>query len=325
MKKLLTGLIALSMVASLLAGCGGAQTAPSTAPESASVPPVSSNSEAAEPPDSPATDGGKFAAQIYFNGSTSLSPIIASIAQTFTDEYTTWDKVNPSFPEEHISIYVAAGGSGVGVKAVVEGTTDFGMLARDVKDSEKESIPDYREYMVAKDALTISVNKENPIAGLMEDISTDLARQIFAGELKYWDEVDSSLPHEEIVVVIRDLSGGAYEVFQKNVMGETQISADAIQSPSMGALATKIVENKWAIGYAGYGVYNKNKENLHAFKVDGVEPSEENIVSGAYKIQRPVLFIQSGEPTPAQQAFIDYIYSDIGTKAVADNGYIPSK
>lgn len=323
MKKLFTTLCGCVMAASLLAGCGGA--ASSAVPESSSVPSSAESSQPSSAAESPAVSDDAFAAQIYFNGSTSLSPIIASIAQTFTDEYVTWDKVDPSFPDDHISIYVAAGGSGVGVKAVVEGTTDFGMLARDVKDSEKESIPDYHEYMVAKDALTISVNKENPIAGIMDDISTDLARQIFAGELKYWDEVESSLPHEEIVVVIRDLSGGAYEVFQKNVMGETQISADAIQSPSMGALATKIVENKWAIGYAGYGVYNKNKENLHAFKVDGVEPSEENIVSGDYKIQRPVLFIKSGEPTPAQQAFIDYIYSDIGTKAVADNGYIPSK
>lgn len=328
MKKLFTILLAITMAASLLTGCGG-QAATSPNPESTSTPVSSSDTESSKVPDEAPNDApvddDKFAAQIYFNGSTSLSPIIASIAQTFTDEYVTWDKADSSFPDDNISIYVAAGGSGVGVKAVVEGTTDFGMLARDVKDGEKESIPDYHEYIVAKDALTISVNKENPVAELMEDISTDLARQIFAGELKFWDEVDPSLPHEEIVVVIRDLSGGAYEVFQKNVMGETQISADAIQSPSMGALATKIVENKWAIGYAGYGVYNKNKENLHAFKVDGVEPSEENIVSGEYKIQRPVLFIQSGEPTPAQQKFIDYIYSDIGTKAITDNGYIPSK
>jgi phosphate transport system substrate-binding protein len=295
MKKTAALLISLLMVAALFTGC------------------------------TPNSDKNAFKGQIYFNGSTSLAPIIASIGSTFTEEYKTWNKVDPSFPETDIAIYVSSGGSGAGVKAVLEGTSDFGMLARAIKDSEKEAIKDYHEYMVAKDALTISVNKNNPICKLMDDISSDLAKKIFSGELKYWDEVDPSLEHQEIVVVIRDLSGGAYEVFQKAIMGETLISENAIQSPSMGALATKIVENKWAIGYAGYGVYNKNIDNLFAFKVDGVEPTEANIIDGSYTIQRPVMFIMDGEPTKAQQAFIDYIYSDVGKAAIIDNGYIPSK
>ena len=264
-------------------------------------------------------------ASIAFAGSSSLAPVIASIGEAFRTEYGTWDKVNPAFPAEEIDIPVASGGSGDGPKSVVEGTADFGMLARAVKDSEKESLgAGYTEYMVASDALTVSVNKNNPIASIMDDIDTDTLRAIFAGEIAYWDELDASLEHKEIVVCIRDLTGGAAEVFEKQVMQGTPITENAIQTPSMGALAAKIAENEYAIGYAGYGVYNLNTDKLAAFKFNGVEPTEENILNGSYTIQRPVLFVANRELDAGEQAFVDYIFSDTGRNIVIENGYIPA-
>ena len=262
---------------------------------------------------------------IAFAGSSSLAPVIASIGEAFRTEYGTWDKVNPAFPAEEIDIPVASGGSGDGPKSVIDGTADFGMLARAVKDSEKENMgAGYTEFMVASDALTVSVNKNNPVASLMDDIDTDTLRKIFAGEIAYWDELDASLEHKEIVVVIRDLTGGAAEVFEKQVMQGTPITENAIQTPSMGALAAKIAENEYAIGYAGYGVYNLNTDKLVAFKFNGVAPTEENILNGSYTIQRPVLFCINRELDAAEQAFVDYIFSDTGRAIVIENGYIPA-
>lgn len=265
----------------------------------------------------------EFKAQMYFCGSSSLSPIISSIASSFTDKYVTWDKVNSSLPKENISIYVSSGGSGVGVNSALEGTCDFGMLARTIKDTEKEKMKNYKEYIVGADALTVSVNAENPIVNKINNMDKDTIAKIFSGEYKYWNEVDPSLEHEEIVVVIRDLSGGAYEVFQNAIMGDKKISENAIQSPSMGALGQKIAENKYAIGYASFGVYNQHKDKLFAMKVDNVEPTVENILSNKYSIQRPLMLITDGKIPDSEQAFIDYIYSDAGKKAIEDNGYIP--
>ena len=264
-------------------------------------------------------------ASIAFAGSSSLAPVIASIGEAFSTEFGTWDKVNPAFPAEEIEIPVASGGSGDGPKSVVEGTADFGMLARGVKDSEKESLGEgYVEYMVASDALTVSVNKNNTICAIMDDIDTDTLRAIFAGEIAYWDELDASLEHKEIVVCIRDLTGGAAEVFEKQVMQGTPITENAIQTPSMGALAAKIAENEYAIGYAGYGVYNLNTDSLFAFKFNGVEPTEENILNGSYTIQRPVLFVTNRALDAAEEAFIAYIFSETGRAIVIENGYIPA-
>lgn len=269
-----------------------------------------------------------FQSQILFCGSTSLYPIISSLASSFTEKYVTWDKVNAQFPNSHISVYVAPGGSGVGVKAAVDGTADFGMLARDIKDSEIESLGEnYKAFVVAKDALTVSVNAQNPLCEKTDSLDTDTIRKIFAGEIATWDQVDASLPTETINVYIRDLSGGAYEVFQKSVMGESEVTASATQSASMTELATNIAGDPWGIGYAGFGAYNKanaEKKVLFAMKVDGVEATEENIISGVYTIQRPVMFVTGKVVSPSAQAFIDYIFSQTGYDVVAKNGYIPA-
>lgn len=253
---------------------------------------------------------------------------MSSLASSFTEEYVTWDQVDATFPNTNISIYVAPGGSGVGASAAIDGTADFGMLARDIKDSEIKALgDDYQSFVVAKDALTVSVNADNPVCGVMDDMSTEMIRQIFAGEITTWDQVDASLPAEGINVYIRDLSGGAYEVFQKAVMGDREVTASATQSASMTELATNIAGDPWGIGYAGFGAYNKANASgqvLTAMKVDGVEASEENILSGDYTIQRPVMFVTGEEITPSEQAFIDYVFSQTGYDVVEANGYIPA-
>ncbi len=270
------------------------------------------------------SEKNEFRAEMTFNGSSTLAPVISAIATDFIEENTTWDKVDDSFPDKNISIYVSAGGSGSGVKSVIEGTSDFGMLAREIKDEEKEKIGDMKDFVLGIDALTISINPENPLVELKDSLSTEEIMKIFSGEYKYWDDLDSSLDHKEIVVVIRDLGGGAHEVFQKSVMGDVQVREDAIQAPSMGALVAKIIENKDAIGYASFGMVNQNVGKLIPLKVDEIEPTEENIVNGSYKISRPLIAVKKGELTPEQQAFMDFVLSDRGSEIITKMGFVPT-
>ncbi|AFS78720.1 ABC transporter phosphate-binding protein PstS [Gottschalkia acidurici 9a] len=265
----------------------------------------------------------EFNAQVTFNGSSTLAPVISAISTDFIEEYTTWNKVDSKFPEKNIAIYVSAGGSGAGAKSIIEGTSDFGMLARSVKDEEKRKIKDIKEFKLGIDALTISINPENPLYKIKDDLSTEEIKKIFSGEYKKWNEIDSSLPDREIVVVIRDLGGGAHEVFQKSIMGDTEVRKDAIQSPSMGALVTKVMENKDAIGYASFGMVNQNQGKLLTLKVDGVEPTKENILSGSYKISRPLIVVKKGELTAEQKAFMDVVTSEKGSEIIEKMGFVP--
>ncbi len=268
---------------------------------------------------------GDFKQSITFKGSSTLAPVISAISTEFIEEYGTWDNVDGEFPEKSVDIFVSAGGSGAGVKSVIENTSDFGMSARNVKDEEKDQIEDYQELILGVDALTISVNPENPLLDIKDGLTTEEIVKLFSGEYKYWDELDSSLPHNEVVVVIRDLGGGAHGVFQDNVMGDVEVREDAIQAPSMGALGAKIIENKFAIGYASVGVVNQNPGQIVPLKVDGVEPTAENIVSGTYTISRPLVVLYSGELSKQEQIFVDYMMSEEGMAIIEEMGFVPAK
>lgn len=282
----------------------------------------------AAPAETPVVEDPKedeFNPQILFNGSSTLAPVMASISTNFIEGNVTWDKVDASFPEKNIAIYVSAGGSGQGVKSVIDQTSDFGMVARTVKDTEKEQLPELKEFKVGIDALTLGVNPNNPVLTVKNNLTKDEIIKIFSGEFKTWKDLDASLPDKEIIVVTRDIGGGAHEVFQSKVMGDVQVKADAIQAPSMGALVTKIIENEYAIGYASFGVVNQNIGKVATLSVDGVEASEENIINGSYIIQRPLIAIFNGELTAPQQAFMDYVMSEEGLAVVESMGFVPVK
>lgn len=270
-------------------------------------------------------ENSKNDSQILFIGSSTLAPVMSEISLEFIESYGTWNELNKDFSEDNIAIYVSAGGSGQGIQAVIDKTSNFGMVARQVKDEEKKSIENEKEYQVGIDALTIAVNPKNPILKIKDDLNSEEIAKIFSGEYKTWKDIDSSLPDKEIVVVTRDIGGGAHEVFQKAIMGETEVKSDAIQAASMGALVTKVIENEYAIGYASYGVANQNEGKIAKLKVDGVEATAKNIVSGDYKIQRPLLILGSGEPTEKQQAFLDYVLGKEGQAIVEKLGFIPMK
>ncbi len=297
---LVVGLISLLMMA-LLAGCSS------------------------EPAKTPEAAAPKADTSIRIGGSSTLSPIIAKCADNFTEEFKTWDKVDASLPAESIVIFVSTGGSGFGVKSALDGTFDMGLVARTLKDEEKTALKDGTTSQIGSDVLTIAVNPKNPITTVKPNLSREELKKIFAGEITTWKQLDPALPDKTIIVAVRDLGGGASEVFDTAVMKGTPISKDAQQIPSMGALAGKVMENEMAIGYVSSGLVNQNADKLFALSIDGTAPTLENIKSGKYDIGRPLLIITKSAPTAKQQAFLKYLMSDKGFKVVEDLGYIPAK
>lgn len=108
----------------------------------------------------------------------------------------------------------------------------------------KRQLKTKKEYQVGIDALTIAVNPKNPVTGVLDDLSTDQIVSLFSGKYATWKDLDPSLPDEKVVVITRDINGGAHEVFQKDIMGDTEVSSDAIQASSMGELVQDIIDNQ---------------------------------------------------------------------------------
>lgn len=233
--------------------------------------------------------------------------------------------MNDKLPDESIELAVSSGGSGAGVKAALEKTANFGLISREVSKDEKAKMKEYNEIKIGYDALTLSVNPENPILKNKKGLTSEEIQKIFSGEAKTWKDVDPSLPANEIVLVVRDAGGGAAEVFQKAVMGDKKVSKDAVQAPSMGALTQKVIENKDAIGYASVGLVDQNKGKLTPMEVDGVAPTKENITSGKYKIARPLLLIKDSKLTGVEQTFVDFLKSEEGLKIIDESGFVSIK
>ena len=267
----------------------------------------------------------EFDGTLTLMGSSTLGPVISQVAKMLVDEKKTWNAVDPSLPAVPIRIVVAGSGSGEGIKAVVENSANFGIISRPLSEKEKASIDGLQAFLLGTDALTISVNPANGVVKLRDTLSTEELAKIFGGEYATWNDLDAKLPKDPIVAVIRDIGGGAHKVFQDAVLKDKPVRKDAIQAPSMGALVTKIIENKNAIGYASSGISAQNEGKLIPIAVDGVKPTNENINSGSYKISRPLLVLKKGELTAPEKAFVDALLSPAGMKIVSDMGFVPAK
>jgi len=265
----------------------------------------------------------EFDGSLNFAGSSTLAPTISQIADSFQNEYGTWDQVDASLPEEEIEISVSTGGSGAGAKAVLDGTASFGMLAREARDEERDALDAYQETKVGIDALLMAVNQENALGASRSDLSAEEVSRIFSGEISHWKEMDDSLPEEEVILLVRDVGGGAHGVFQNAIMGEKDVSDAAIEVPTMSGLVDRIMDNSQGIGYASYGIAQQHQDDLVAFSLDGIEPSESNIMDGTYPVSRPLVLVWDGELSVAEEEFLNYIKSDVGYQTINEMGFLP--
>jgi phosphate transport system substrate-binding protein len=255
-------------------------------------------------------------------GSTTLVFAVANAAVTFMDRFKTWKQADPALPDVQPVIYVTGGGSGFGIKAAANGTLDVGMSSRDINDNEKKALGAYRSDLVGKDALAFAVQVNNPLAKVRRNLTSEDVRRIFSGQYRTYRDIDTSLPAQEIVLLTRDPGSGVAELLQQEVLGKLQVSPNALQMPSQGALLKKLESNPNAFSYVSAGLAAE-LERLVIFTFEGIEPSHANIVNGTYKLARPLQLIVKGEtPSPYAKRFVDYML-DEGQAAIAALGFVP--
>lgn len=257
-------------------------------------------------------------------GSTTLLPVISTAASDFMAKFKTWNKVAPNLPDKPIIIFVTGGGSSFGVKSVLNGTVNIGMVSRDLKDKEVASLGQHQTYLVGKDAVAIATSAKNPVAATVTQLSGDAVARLFAGEIARYNDLDKKLPNREIVLLTRDAGAGSTEVLQEMLMKDKQISPKALQLPSQGALMQKLQNNTQAIGYISSGLVSQSDGALKSYALDGVAPSNENVLNGKYKLARPLNLLVKDTPDAYAKAFVDYVLND-GQAVVDSLGYVPAK
>lgn len=229
-------------------------------------------------------------------------------------------KVNPG-----IEVSVTGGGSGTGIAAMLNGTTEICAASRDMKQKEKDMAAEKGitpvEFDVALDGIAVMVNNDNPVS----ELTFDQLRKIFNGTYRSWKEVGG--PNQPIIVLSRESNSGTYVFFQEHVLQKDNYSAEARLMPATAAIAQSCAQDRWAIGYGGVGyalnspvkIINVKKTG----KAEAIFPSPENITSGRYPIARPLHFYTSGQPTGTIKTFIDFVLSPEGQKIVEEMEYVP--
>lgn len=251
---------------------------------------------------------GRTQESILITGSTTVFPIAQRAAEEFM-------KLHPD-----VSISVRGGGSGVGIAALIDGTVDIASASRPIKTKELKKA---REKgikpvgtVIAKDGIAVIVHPSNPVDGL----SLAQIRAIYTGKISRWSEVGGEA--KPIVVISRDVASGTFEAFKKLVLKGGRTRPDALMLASNKAVATTVAKTPGAIGYIGLGYLSPE---VKALKVDGVLPSKETVVSGEYKLARPLFMYTNGEPKGLAGEFINFILSPKGQKIVEKVGFVPIK
>ncbi|EMR14030.1 phosphate ABC transporter substrate-binding protein [Methylophaga lonarensis MPL] len=265
-------------------------------------------------------DDGK----LFLSGSTTLIPIVSNAAEAFTQQYQTWDQFDATLPSQAIVIETSGGGSGQGVRAVLDKVADAGMVARDLRPQEVEAMGDHQVVRVGIDAVAIAARHDNPLHSIHDNLDTDTLKSIFSGEVSRYNQIDNNLADQEVVLLVRDSSAGSAVMLQRQILGETPVSDRALQMSSQGQLLRTLLGNPFTFAYISAGLVNANEE-LKAFALNGVAPTQSNVVSGDYTLARPLLIVYQDADNAYLDAFMRYLLSDDGQKVVTDLGYIPVK
>jgi phosphate transport system substrate-binding protein len=289
----LLGALCLSLVMAL-AGCG----APAPSAEGAT-------------PGAPAKT-------IVNKGSDTLVNLALAWAEAYTGEH----------PEVRIS--VTGGGTGTGIAALINGTTDIANASREMKpeeiaDARKNGIEPV-ETAVARDAIAVVVNPSNPVDKLtLQQIS-----DIYTGKITNWSQVDGE--DRPIVLLSRESNSGTYVYFLENVvrMGKKSdllFSPNTLLMPSSQGISEEVRQNPNAIGYDGLGYVTPDQKTIAVARdANGpyVLPSADTANDNSYPVSRALYMYTAGEPAGQVKAYLDWVVTD-GQEQVLELGFVPLK
>lgn len=234
-------------------------------------------------------------------GSTSMEKLCEAMSESFME-------ANPG-----VTVTVEYTGSGAGLESLAAGSVDIGNASRGLKDTEKAN--GSVENIVAIDGIAVITDKKNPVKDIK---SADLAK-IYKGEITNWKELGGD--DEAIVVIGRESGSGTRDAFEELVKVKDACKY-AQELDSTGAVLAKVAATPGAIGYVSLDVVDSTVTGL---KLDGVEPTEEQILAGKYVLQRPFVMATTGtidEQNEVVKAWFEYIKSDEGKSVIKKVGLI---
>jgi len=221
-------------------------------------------------------------------------------------------------------LQVTGGGSGTGLAALINGSTDIANSSRPMKDAEKEKLrarfntPGV-EISVAKDGVTFYINDKNPLQALtMEQL-----RGIYLGDLTNWKQVGG--PEAPIILYSRESSSGTYVFVKDNLLEGGDYAASAQTLPGTAAVVNAVAKEKNGIGYGGAAYAKGVRELKIRVGAADIGPTPEAVKNGSYPLARDLYFYLRQKPSGEIATFVDFALSPAGQELVKKVGYFPVK
>ena len=290
----------LAVTALVACGNGDAATAQPSAVESSAAESTVAESSAAAPAETTTDLSGS----ISMVGSTSMEKLANALSEAFMEEY----------PD--VTVTAEFVGSGAGIEAVTNGTTDIGNSSRSLKDEEKAA--GVVENVVAIDGIAVCVDPANEVADLTKEQLTN----IYNGTVTNWKEVGGA--DEPIIVIGREAGSGTRGAFEE-LVDLVDGCKYANELDSTGAVIAKVASTPGAIGYASLDALDDSVKSL---SLEGVEATAENIKAGNYFLSRPFVMATKGEISEQNdlvQAWFDFVLGDEGQQVASEVGLITVK
>lgn len=247
-------------------------------------------------------------------------------SDTMVHLVTTWAE---NYMKANIGadVSVTGGGSGTGIAALLNGTTDICAASREMTAEEKAQATQKgitpKETVVARDGIAVIVHPSNPV----NELTLEQLKKIYTGAAEDWSQFGG--PTGSIVVLSRESSSGTYVFFQEHVLKKEDYTPKARLMAATSAIIQSVSEDGQAIGYVGLGYALEAKNRVKVLKVkadDGAvatEPSEETVRSGAYSISRPLYFYTRESSSESAAQFVQFCIGERGQQIVRETGYVP--
>jgi phosphate transport system substrate-binding protein len=225
-----------------------------------------------------------------------------------------------------VVIQVTGGGSGVGIAALINGSTDICQASRPMKSSEIDKLKERFnttgvEIPVAMDGISIYLNEENKVF----ELTLDQIKGIYTGGITNWKDLGGD--DAKIVLYGRENSSGTYGFLKDNVLLGADFAAQTQTLPGTAAIVNAVAKDKDGIGYGG-AAYAKGVKYCKVKKDDdslAYEPTLENVKDGNYPISRYLYWYLRNKPTGDVKKLVDWVLSEQGQEIVSKVGYFPVK
>jgi phosphate transport system substrate-binding protein len=260
---------------------------------------------------------------VKVDGSSTVFPVTEAVAEEF-------QKANRG-----LKVTVGISGTGGGFKKFCRAETDVQNASRPITAKEmvdcKAAGVQYIELPVAFDALTVVVNKSNPL----NEISIDDLKKMWEpgaqGKIMKWNEANPAFPDAPLQLFGAGADSGTFDYFTEAVTGKSKSSrGDFTASEDDNVIVQGVSRSRNALGFFGYAYYDENKDKVKGLSISwkggkAVAPSAENVLNGSYQpLSRPIFIYVNSKSLakPEVKAFAEF-YMKHAPKLVKEVKYVP--